>query len=60
MYSYRFDVQHSSIMFEVSAVCLDTFSDSCDHCPCHHGMAHPEIVDDGTASDMEDSCEGIE
>ena len=30
MYSYRFALQHSSKLFEVSSICLDTFSDSCD------------------------------
>ena len=25
--------------------------------PCHHGMAHPQVVDGETASDMEGSCE---
>jgi len=30
-YSYRFAVQNSSKLFEVSSICLDTFSDSCDH-----------------------------
>ena len=25
--------------------------------PCHHGMARPQVVDGGTASDMEGSCE---
>ena len=24
--------------------------------PCHHGMAHPQVADGGTASDMEGSC----
>jgi len=28
MYSYRFAVEHSSKLFEVSSICLDTFSDS--------------------------------
>ena len=27
---------------------------------CHHGMAHPQVVDGGTASSMEGSCEYIE
>jgi len=30
MYCYRFAVQRSSKLFEVSSICLDTFSDSCD------------------------------
>jgi len=30
MYSHRFAVQHSSKLFEVSSVCLDAVSDSCD------------------------------
>jgi hypothetical protein len=25
--------------------------------PGHHGMAHPQVADGGTASDMEGSCE---
>ena len=25
--------------------------------PCHHGMACPHVVDRGTASDKEGSCE---
>ena len=25
--------------------------------PCHHGMARPQVVDRGTASDKEGSCE---
>jgi hypothetical protein len=25
--------------------------------PCHHGMAHPQVADGGTASYMEGSCE---
>ena len=25
--------------------------------PCHHGMARPRVVDRGTASNMEGSCE---
>jgi type IV pilus biogenesis protein CpaD/CtpE len=28
--SYKFMVQHSSKLFEVFSICLDTFSDSCD------------------------------
>jgi len=28
--SYRFAVQHSSKLFKVSSICLDTFSDLCD------------------------------
>jgi hypothetical protein len=26
-------------------------------CPCHHGMAHPQVADGGTASNMEGNCE---
>jgi len=26
-------------------------------CPCHHSMARPHVVDGGTASNMEGSCE---
>ena len=29
-------------------------------CPCHHGMARPQVADGGTASNMEGSCEYIE
>jgi len=28
--------------------------------PCHHGMAHPQVADGLTASNMEGSCEYIE
>ena len=28
--------------------------------PCHHGMAHPQVADGGTASNMEGRCEYIE
>jgi len=28
--------------------------------PSHHGMARPQVVDGGTASNMEGSCEYIE
>ena len=28
--------------------------------PCHHGMARPQVADEGTASIMEGSCEYIE
>jgi len=28
--------------------------------PCYHGMARPQVMDRGTASDMEGSCEYIE
>jgi len=28
--------------------------------PCHHGMAHPQVLDGGMASNMEGSCEYIE
>jgi hypothetical protein len=27
---------------------------------CHHGMACPQVVDEGTASNLEGSCEYIE
>ena len=30
---------------------------SCIVGSCHHGMARPQVVDRGTASDMEGSCE---
>jgi len=35
MYSYRCTVYHSYWLFEVSSICLPTFSDSCDHRTCH-------------------------
>jgi len=35
MYSYRFAVQHSHKLFEVSSVCLHTFSVSCDQRTCN-------------------------
>jgi len=35
MYSYRFAVQHSSKLFEVSSIRLDTFSDSRDQRTCN-------------------------
>jgi len=44
MYSCRFAVQHSSKLFEVSSVCLDAFSDSCDHRTCNL-MKNCSIVD---------------
>ena len=28
--------------------------------PCHHGMARPQVVEGGTASNMEGNCEYIE
>jgi len=28
--------------------------------PCQHGMARPHVADEGTASDMEGTCEYIE
>jgi len=28
--------------------------------PCHHSMTRPQVVDGGTVSDMESSCEYIE
>jgi len=44
MYSYRFAVQHSNKVFEVSSICLDTFSDSCDHRTCNL-TKHCSVVD---------------
>jgi hypothetical protein len=35
MHSYRFAVEHSDKLFEVSSICLDTFSDSCDQRTCN-------------------------
>jgi len=35
MYTYRFAVQHSSKLFEVSSVCLDAFPDSCGQRTCN-------------------------
>jgi hypothetical protein len=26
-------------------------------CPCHHGMAHPQVADGGTTSDLGGRCE---
>jgi hypothetical protein len=34
MYSYRFVIQHSSKLLEVSFICLDKFSDLCDQRTC--------------------------
>jgi hypothetical protein len=28
--------------------------------PCHHGMARPQVPDEGTAFNMAGSCENIE
>jgi len=28
--------------------------------PCHHSVAHPQVVDEGTASNMKGSCKYIE
>jgi len=44
MYSYRFTVQHSSKLFEVSFICLDKFSDSCDQRTCKL-TKHRSVVD---------------
>jgi len=44
MYSYRFAVQYSSKLFEVSSVCLDAFSDSCGQKICNL-TKHCSIVD---------------
>jgi len=44
MYNYRFAVQHSSKLFEVSSVCLDAFTDSCDQITCNL-TRHCSIVD---------------
>jgi len=44
MYSYRFAVEHSSKLFEVSSVCLDAFSDLCDQRTCNL-MKHCSVVD---------------
>jgi len=35
MYSYRFAVQHSSKLFEVPSICLDTFCDLSDQRTCN-------------------------
>ena len=29
-------------------------------CPCHHSMAHPQVVDGGRASNMKGRCEYID
>jgi len=44
MYSYRFAVQHSGKLFEVSSVCLDAFSDSCGQRSCNL-TKHCSVVD---------------
>jgi len=44
MYSYRLAVQHSSKLFEVSSICLDTFSDWCDQRICNL-TKHCSVVD---------------
>jgi len=44
MYSYRFAVQHSSKLSEVSSICLDKFSDSCDQRTCNL-TKHCSVVD---------------
>jgi len=44
MYSYRFALKHSSKLFEVSTICLDTFSGSCDQRTCNL-TKHCSVVD---------------
>jgi hypothetical protein len=44
MYSHRFAVEHSNKFFEVSSICLDTFSVSCDQRTCKL-TKHCSVVD---------------
>jgi len=44
MYSYRFAVQHLGKLFEMSSVCLDALSDSCDLRICNF-TKHCCVVD---------------
>jgi len=44
VYSYRFAVEHSDKLFEVSSICLDKFSDSCDQRTCKL-TKHCNVVD---------------
>jgi len=54
MYSYRFAVQHSNKLFEVSFIRLDTFSDECNHRTCNL-TKHCSFVD--FSSSAENSLE---
>jgi hypothetical protein len=38
-------------------ICIVWEECPCQVGPCHHGMARPQVADEGTASDMEGSCE---
>jgi hypothetical protein len=40
MYSYKFTVLHSSKLFEVSYICLDNYSDSCDQRICNRSASY--------------------
>ena len=53
---------HVCVQTSVSAEILYFFLNNSGAvvCPCHHGMARPQIADEGTASSMEGSCEYIE
>jgi len=44
MYIYRFAVQHSSKLFEMSFICLDKFPDSCVQGTCNL-MKYCSVVD---------------
>jgi len=44
MYSHKFAVEHSNKFFEVSSICLDTFSVSCDQRTCNL-TKHCSVVD---------------
>jgi len=55
MYSYRFAVQHSSELFEVSSICLDIFSDLCDQRTCNL-MKNCSVVDASCSTVVVLSC----
>jgi len=50
MYCYRLAPQHSSKLFEMSSVCTDAFSDSCDHGTCNL-TKHCRVVDDSYSAE---------
>ena len=56
VHSYRFAVQHSNNLFEVSSVCLGAFSESCDKRTCNL-MKHCSVVD--ASCSTENSLEEI-
>ena len=41
----------------LSHLCVLEITTAMNVGPCHHGMARPQVVDGGTASNMEVSCE---